>query len=276
MENFLIKKHTMITHGNAFAEICSPIFRSTPINYIGLAKIYKNGSRSYLVSDPQWGEILLRNDYHLAGTEDALLMQHDNSHFPWHVASIFSVNEQTQNLLRDCISHNYGNGITLVEHGNEFVEFIHICTSSGHEKVDDYLINNIDLLWNFVLYIREAIFKNKNLKKAYDVQYAYPLLVENKTDQDKFHFKPKQYHLGGKFDHVFFTNREIKCLVLLAQHIKAKEQASIVSLSKRTIETYIEHIKQKTGFKSQSELISELIKNNLFLSLLRNPPSFFD
>lgn len=269
MEKYLIKKHTMVTGGNAFAAICQPIFASTPINYIGLAKIYKDGSRSYLISNPAWGEILLQNDYHLAGTEDALLMQYDNSHFPWHVSQIFSLNTQTENLLKDCVAHNYGNGITLVEHGDEFVEFIHICASSGHEKVDDYLTNNVDILWNFVLYIREAIFKDKKLKKAYEVRYQCPLILNQKAAQNEFLYEPQQYHLGGKFDHVFFTPREMQCLILLAQHKKPKEQAVITGLSNRTIESYLEKIKQKTGFNSQSELLCELFKNNLFRSLMR-------
>lgn len=259
----------MITHGMIFSEICRPIFQSTPINYIGLAKIYQDGSRSYLISNANWGEILLQNDYHLAGTEDALLKQYDNSYYPWRLSNMFSLNKQTENLFRDCVTHNYGNGITLVEHGKEFVEFIHICANSGNEKVDDYLIHHIDSLWNFVLYIRESIFQHQDLKKAYEVRYHYHLPFNTNHHENDFDFKPTQYHLGGKFDQIYFTPREIECLILLCQHKTAKEQAIMLGLSYRTIESYFEKIKLKTGYLSQSELIFELMKNNLFKSLLR-------
>ena len=138
---------------------------------MGLARIYKDGTRSYLISDPNWGEILLKNDYHLAGTEDALIHGPDNSYHPWFLSSMFKLNEQTERLFQDCVAHNYGNGITLVEQGKDFVEFFHLCADSGHEKVDDYLIHHVDKLWQHVLHIREEIAKNKSLTSAYAQKY---------------------------------------------------------------------------------------------------------
>ena len=94
---------------------------------------------------------------------------------PWSISSMFTLNQETQNLFKDCVENNYGNGITLIEKGKNFMEFVHICADSGYEKVDPYLTNNIDLLWNYVLYIREALARDKDLKKAYDIKYQYNL-----------------------------------------------------------------------------------------------------
>lgn len=263
----------MVTHGQQFRELCEPIFNATPINYVGLARLYNDGSRSYLISDPSWGEVLLKNNYHLAGTEDVLIDGPESSYQLWSISSMFSLNQQTQNLFKDCIDNNYGNGITLIERGKEFVEFFHICADSGYEKVDPYLIHNIDQLWNYVLYIRESLFHDKELQKAYEEKYHYEIALPNNRhlNHDKnLEIQPKKYYLGGNFNNAHFSRREMECLILLYHNKTTKETAKILGLSPRTVETYLENSKQKAAVNSKVELILELTKNNLFKSIVRN------
>jgi DNA-binding CsgD family transcriptional regulator len=57
-----------------------------------------------------------------------------------------------------------------------------------------------------------------------------------------------------------FTPRELDCIVLLMQGYTFKMIASKLGISPRTVETYIENIKQKTGCFSKGELIKFLQK----------------
>lgn len=198
-----IKKFPIVTTGKLFSELCEPIFQQTPINYIGLCRIYNDGTRSYLISDPVWSsEVLLKNDYHLAGTEDNLILASDASFHPWFLSSMFSLNQETENLLRDCLHFNYGNGITLIERAADYVEFFHICADSGYEKVDEYLIHHVDMLWNFMLYLREAISKCKDVKRAYNTRLEIDKRVIGKEIQEHMkpnHFVLEKYYLGGQW-----------------------------------------------------------------------------
>lgn len=268
-----ISEHVMVKYGKQFNELCGPILKSTPINYIGLARIYEDGSRSYLISNPAWGEILLRNKYHLAGTEDALIERHDTHHQLWSVSSMFALNQQTQNLFQDCVANNYGNGITLIERGSGFVEFVHLCSDSGYESVNPYLAHNIEQLWNHVLYIREALQGNKTLKMAYQHQYQYERnqLLNNEEKwvrKDNSLLEVNKYYLGGQFDKTYFTKREMECLILLCQNKTAKEQAAIFDLSHRTVEHILERIKIKAKCNSKTELILKLMSNNSFRNIV--------
>lgn len=268
-----INKHVMVKHGKQFSEVCDPIFKATPINYIGLARLYKDGSRSYLISDPKWGEVLLENKYHLAGTEDALVHGPECSHQLWSMSSMFTLNQQTQNLFQDCVANNYGNGITLIERGKDFVEFFHICADSGYENVDPYLSNNIDLLWNYVLYIRDCLSHDLKLKNAYNKKYQYKIISPNNhlpLDNNKhLLLNTKKTYLGGYFGDVYFTTKEMDCLILLFQKQSSKGIAKILGLSPRTVEFYIDNIKQKIQCSTKTELILELSRNNLFKSIVR-------
>ncbi|WP_367608399.1 helix-turn-helix transcriptional regulator [Legionella sp. W05-934-2] len=276
MTNDVIKNHVMTKYGRQFGELCRPIFNATPINYIGFARLYKDGSRSYLISNPNWGEVLLKNNYHLAGTEDALIQGPAAEHQLWSISSMFSINQQTENLFKDCVANNYGNGITLLERGKDCVEFFHICADSGYESVNPYLENNIDQLWNHILHLKEVLFSNKELKDAYNLKYYYDIKErlskrhDLSNNLDTYHPKEiKKYYLGGNFGDAYFTQREIDCLKLIYQNYNAKEQAKILQLSHRTIECHLEKIKQKAQCASSSRLIIELANNNAFRSLFK-------
>jgi len=237
----IIKNCPIVTSGAQFAELCNPIFEITPINYIGLCRIYHDGTRSYMMSDPVWSsEVLLKNDYHFAGTEDNLLASSDARFHPWFLSSMFSLNQETENLLKDCIRFNYGNGITLIERGKDYVEFFHICADGGYEKVNDYLLQ-VDMLWNVVLYLREAISKSKDVKCAYDIRYAV------------------KQHLTCQ-----------KLSEKTSSQASSKQQAAYLGLSVRSVECYLEGIRQKVACRTRQELILMLAQNNAFLALERN------
>lgn len=278
MDDTKISNHVMVKHGGSFNAVCQWVFQNSPINYIGFAKIYDDKSRSYLITDSRWGEHLLNHRYHLAGTEDAIITHTQKDHHLWSVSSMFALNQQTENLLRDCIINNYGNGVTLLERGKGFVECIHICANSGHEKPDEYLTNNIDQLWRFVLHIKEKIYNDKVLKQAYTKRYHDRLDIKkfNHSNQTNKYIKFKKYYLGGYFGDLYFTKREIMCLILLYQNKTAKEQARCLNLSYRTIEKYIEIIKYKAMVKSRGELIELLRTNRIFNYIILDPVSFLN
>ncbi|MBL7480003.1 helix-turn-helix transcriptional regulator [Legionella bononiensis] len=51
------------------------------------------------------------------------------------------------------------------------------------------------------------------------------------------------------------TNREYECVFLLIRGKSAKEIGTLLSLSKRTVESYIEHIKNKMDCKNKAEIL---------------------
>lgn len=272
----VMKNHSLIKYGSIFNELCQPLMRNTPINYIGLARIYTDNSRSYLITDPTWGEVLLKNNYHLAGTEDALAKHTRSSHELWSASSMFSLNESTQQLFTDCVANNYGNGITLIERGSAFVEFIHICADSGHESVDPYLEHNIDQLWKRVVCLRELITESDELRKAYSQRYYYQLNTLDQPNENIIFMsnpdQPKRYDLGGSFDGIKFTQKELSCMIMLFSNLTAKDQARILDLSYRSVEAMIDRIKSKCNIKSKTELIIKLSQNSAFQSFSFHMP----
>ena len=55
-----------------------------------------------------------------------------------------------------------------------------------------------------------------------------------------------------------FTKREIECAELLVRHISIEQIVGILKLSPNTIGFYLTNMRQKTGCKSNTELIEWL------------------
>lgn len=68
----------------------------------------------------------------------------------------------------------------------------------------------------------------------------------------------KHNEYQNKFE---LTIRECECVYLLIKGKSAKEIAALLSLSKRTIESYIENIKNKMDCKNKAEILVKAILN---------------
>lgn len=263
-----IKNHALVKFGNQFNDLTQQVFKNTSINFVAVTRIYNNNTRSYLMSDPAVGEMLLTQKYRLIKTDDELNLICKQPHHLWRVSNMFFVDQETKRFYEDCVEHNYSNGVTLIEKGKDFVELLHLGAKTGSEVIDPYLMHNIDKLWNQVLHIRQLVNESHDLKKSFDTRYDF------KMDNPSRNIIPsnnilslKQYDLGGYFDGIKFTNREIQCLCLMQREISAKKVARLMGISYRSVEAIMHRIMTKTKINNKYELLLKLANNNAFLAL---------
>ncbi|KTD47640.1 helix-turn-helix transcriptional regulator [Legionella quateirensis] len=69
------------------------------------------------------------------------------------------------------------------------------------------------------------------------------------------------YTLNDNENKYALTNREYECVFLLIRGKTAKEIGTLLSLSKRTIESYIENIKNKMNCKNKAEILVKAVLN---------------
>lgn len=264
-----INNHALVKFGKEFSDLTQQVIKDTPINCIAITRIYDNNTRSYLLSDPAMGEILLTKKYRFVKNNDELAQLCKRPHHLWSLNNIFSFDEKTMQLYEDAVAHNYGNGITLVERGANFVELLHFCADSGYESVNPYLERNVDKLWNHVMHIRQLLNDSKQLKTAFNIRYRFEMdnqSSENFVNSNKIPHLD-QYDLGGLFDGIKFTYREIQCLCLMQKEISAKKVARMLGLSYRSVEAILYRIMNKTNIKNKSELLLKLSSNHAFMAL---------
>lgn len=98
-------------------------------------------------------------------------------------------------------------------------------------------------------------------------------LFEIDKEQYSADIYPLHYRIGSP-DYVFnLSDRELECLFLILRGKTAKQIAEIICLSKRTVEYYIENIKNKFGCHTKADLILISVKNGYLNHI---PPRFID
>ncbi len=70
------------------------------------------------------------------------------------------------------------------------------------------------------------------------------------------------YQIDPDSNYYQFTPRELECLFCLLRGMSAKITANLLGLSKRTVEFYIENMKNKTGSATKMDLIINTIQAN--------------
>ncbi len=84
-------------------------------------------------------------------------------------------------------------------------------------------------------------------------------IFEMKIKTGSADFIPSYYRVASH-DNVFnLSNRELECLFFILRGRSAKQIGEYIHLSKRTIEFYIENIKNKFGCHSKSELLVQAV-----------------
>ncbi|HAT1973098.1 LuxR C-terminal-related transcriptional regulator [Legionella pneumophila serogroup 1] len=78
---------------------------------------------------------------------------------------------------------------------------------------------------------------------------------------DKCHLSPHHYTLNDNKNIYGLTDREQECVFLLIRGKSAKEIGALLSLSKRTIESYIENIKNKMDCRNKAEILVKAVLN---------------
>jgi DNA-binding CsgD family transcriptional regulator len=79
--------------------------------------------------------------------------------------------------------------------------------------------------------------------------------------------KSKKYYLGDQYKDIYFTQRQIECMVLFLQNKTNEEVGVIMGISKKTVEAHSIKMKEKLNCFSKKELI-EKIKETDFMKFL--------
>jgi DNA-binding CsgD family transcriptional regulator len=114
-------------------------------------------------------------------------------------------------------------------------------------------------------FIWSDIISEVNRRKAMGQRADVFSDKENKLPPVKIKKGPlKKYGLGAKYNGVWFTRREAECMVWLLKDSTIDEVAMKLKLSLCTIINHIEHMREKTGCSTTSELIA-LVQASEFL-----------
>jgi DNA-binding CsgD family transcriptional regulator len=270
--------------GKKLLTICEPIFSNFGFSSFGYTRIQNNGNRLILETNKDWlnyygdAGFQEKNDgpKSLLGNIERLIVNPPPEEFHIQVLTGPPKSKLHENLQ----ALNVWNSVSIYVQMNNYFEVYHLAMSDQDDSIImDLCINKKFLLQRFFHYFREKIclldvdkapyISDNNVSKIFsndkNLKIGIPdTVISNyltQTHTGKFYLKTHD---------MFITRRAAECLHYLAFGKTCKEIARLLQISPRTVEFYLNALKDKTLVHSKSELIRLAYENYLAI------PGLFD
>lgn len=244
--------HFSLTSSEDVKSICDSALKTIGLSYFNYIKIHhKDGSRELLTNNAEWIDHFYKNGlYESAGTVD---IEHllPKGYFLW------------QELDSGDPIYGQGRDLFNIDHGASFVvkhpdvTYLYIfATTRDNQAINNFYSQNIDLFKRFMLYFND---KAENLIKEAENNRIY-LPTDRTVDESRvinlnvsaperkmFYEQTKidKFYLLNESSDIYLTKKQAECSAYLLAGATAKQCAKKLGLSYRTVESYINDIKNK-------------------------------
>ncbi len=267
-----ITNHPCLQYANELKTICHPL-QKIGIHYFSHVYIDEEKRFSALSNHPEFSAHYLTNRYyngdiHLAESKEL------SNYIMWDTIELSAhsrkINHETQQFG---IKHLF----TVIEKDKaQGMHYYHFATNTSQSSINQFYINNIDLLNLFIRYFKANVEKNYSLSFAYQIKFnidtkaKFTLLSDintfnTPTDKDNF---LKELNLN-KFNNfmIRLTPQQSKCVKLLLDGYSVKQIACHMKLSKRTIENYLARVRSRLGCRSSREMMTRYFSQDIKMAM---------
>ncbi len=266
-----LNKHFSLTSSSDVATICQPL-SNLGVTYFNYIKIYnEDGSRELLTNNASWIEHFYRNSlYSSVGAIDVEYLL-PKGYFLW---SELDSDDPVYSQGRE--SFNIDNGVSFVVRREDITYLYIFASTRSNNKINNFYTRNIDLFKRFMLFFNEqasGLMKAASENRIYlpDKQVASSQKL-NQIDisvqsREEFYEKTlmERFYLFTESEDFYLTRKQAECAAYLVAGATAKQCGKKLGISHRTVQGYIDDIKNKIyylsgGRPTKEELISFLKK----------------
>lgn len=146
---------------------------------------------------------------------------------------------------------NFYHGLTLVRRNKNYYDMIAVALPKEQQHVSSFYLNKLKLIENF---INQFDKENKEIIHFLNTEKLFLPKAYRDVNYDKICLTQGRVTIESPNGRSYLTVQELACLRLLCQGYAYKEVAQILKLSPRTVETYLNRMKQRTGCLSCHEI----------------------
>jgi DNA-binding CsgD family transcriptional regulator len=262
----LPNNHYFLSSANELDEILTPL-KQFAIHLFTYLRNYNDRSQIYLSSNASWIA-----DYYQLGLYETSLFelspnQYSDGFILWPDNSPLKVFQHGREF------YNSHCGVTYTEKLHNAREFYFFSSSATQQVMQNFFINNLDILKKFILYFRDRASKILLKSEANKIILSQDVRVGHVDLQSITHtpneiielkqqkeFFNKKTHLNkyiintSSLKNIKLTGRELNCLAGLLNNQSCSEIANSYHISKRTVEAHMKSIKAKLNCKKKSEI----------------------
>lgn len=261
-----IKQHYFLDITNEIKNICSPLIEHLGIKHFAYCKHYHNGTSLILTFKPEIVEKF--NEIFVAGVSDEGSYVKDGFYLQCDMVN----NNPDLHTFFDKFSDKFNSSHHLLfyEHYDDYLEQFIFGVAPNNSAIYSFYDDNIDLFEQFMLYFKDKARKIIDEAEKHRIiipKTPMPEFAANHYEKIRENFlqdiKHTHYLLDKKNGNVFISQRELEVIYCLSRGRTAKEIGSELSLSPRTIETYLNNAKNKLGCFNKSQVIDLFLASKL-------------
>ncbi len=240
--------HPIFTLKSKVEEITKPFFQAFGFNYFQYLRCYADGSISGLTNHTGLYECMA--DYEnqpvvFSSYEE----EHTNKDLYWFLWDEELPPTAPIQMARE--KFNFHHGLTLVRRTKHYYDMIAVALSYEHPNPHSFYLNKLKLIEQFIY---QFDLENKDLiALMHQNRIALPE-VSRDINYQTMCLNQGKITVPGKTGLTHITIRELACLRFLLQGASYKQIAQLMEVSPRTLETYVQRVKQRTGFTSWVEI----------------------
>lgn len=226
------------------------------LTHVWVAKMYFDGRYLDLTNDISWKEKMVHHQFYpelLKHNIEPLKLQNSKPIFSgWQADSSSHLR-----VYSEIYNHGIKSGVSMTITCSDHVEHYSFGSDKEILVVNGNLPNHDELMM-FYLYLRESILQDKELQNPIlgDSGYRYSITPESPESKRYIAQIPSSFSFTCNNRTGKLSRQKIICLSLLAKGLGHKEIALLLNLSPRTVECYINQIKNQYGNPTTSKLLS--------------------
>lgn len=228
-------------------EVSGNFLKTFGFNYFQYLRCYADGSIGLLTNNTG----LLEYFQHVGNSPvvfSSFANEHENAHSYWFLWDE-ELPESPVQIARE--KFNFRNGLTLVRRAKDYYDMIAVALPKEQANPGGFYFNKLKAIEQ---YVDEFDVDNKDLitlmnkhpialPEAYrDVNYKNICLMKGRMI------------VSGRYAETYITTQELACLRLFVKGVSHKKIAQILNISYRSVETYLQRVRQRTGFSSRMEI----------------------
>lgn len=265
-----IKNNIVLASADAIKQICGPLFDFLGVDYFSFARVYTDGRRIRLCTDPVWVEHFYRAKLYNISVFERSPSLYMPGQFLWSNNSNNTGLEILKKHLRE--EYNRDHVLSIVRTQNDFMDVFNIAGKVNAIDIENKYFMYMECIHKFINYF--LVEANKFILQAEKEKFLVPI-DDSKFLSDDGSGLQKDLKYGNFMDQIKLTQvfldtpigvvllspRETQSLVLTLKGKTSKEIAKILALSPRSIEKYIDNIKLKSGYHNRSDIYDNALKS---------------
>lgn len=254
--------HYFFESAEKIQRICSPFFTQYQISFFDYARFYKQGDFYGLTVNADSFRIFFELEYEpIHFCKDTFF---ENGKFYYHFSTPQNFDGRYSFILKEV------NKITKSDHGfilskkqDDYIDTYFFCSSRPVNQAINYYLNLLPVFEKFLTYFQgeaSELLNNADENRIILPSKMLPDAWKNPPKEPaKFLQAFKNKNLIRRFsksNKPELTKRQIDCLLYLVKGLTLKEIAKETNLAPKTVEHYLNAVKDKLNCHSRSSLIT--------------------